>query len=1557
MPSPEGSAHVFVLAERAVSCYDDDVGRFKSPNFLLSAACAGGVRASGLPKRVRRYAGRVVWWVVAVFLIWALAAPPASAQRRQDGRRGRGNLVVRPSGASSASPGFALIHMSPPIQNLFQRAEEGAARADWKFAIDSLQRIIDDPEGSLVRRDDAVGAQGMLYESARRRAVRMLAELPPEGISAYRRLFDGKAKGLFDRAEATRDKAALETVVEKYFLTRYGDDAADLLASWVLDEGQPAEAVRLLEDVRSLLVDRDVPESRLVAKLAAAYAMLGRSDEASALIGAWSEQNPQVTPPWLEGVVEAGRRAGAMGDNRALHVAWPMAGGSASRTGFMPAVTPTLSSTAPWSLSRGDMQTELWSPGGGNGGPAAVILPGMELVAAGERVFARTPRGCLAVDAGDLSVLWEASTGIDGLSKGIRLPRIQRFVWGSRSEDEVTPAAGDELAGAIAVSGDLVFTVERSGASDVSGEYETLRLLGRWGFNVSGVGTERGNRLVARDVHDGQVRWSRGRSRQADDPLGSVWFRSVPLPVGDELWVPYLNQNDLYVAVLGAERGDLRGNVLLLTTDAPHVGLERTQSAAYAEGTVFVPSGHGVLSAIDARDYTPRWASVYATAASAHTVGDSEHSSPWLSSPPIVTRGLVVVAPSDHDELLAFDTGTGAVRWRAPSAGSTYVIGADQERVWLGGGGLACRSVHDGRLLWRAELESAPTGRAVLCGARVYMPTGMGLASYAQSDGAAVEIEAPSSPAPPLGRLLCYEDALYSLDASGIRKFPDMDRLYPEAVVRHDEDSFHPRRSLLLARLELLRGDAPRALELAVSANELADPEDAVMRGQAAAIQVDALLALAERPQLDFSATMALLEESARVAVTPQDRLRSGLAVADYLREAGHGGEAAKALCRLGMPPEAGGMLAIEEAVEGVSRLVVRRRLDEWLPALGEPARRSMDAFLDEEVSAALALLDASDTARSAAQHLVAVVDLGGSSAAQRALVGLGRYSRARGRYEAAEQHLRRALRLRGDEAIALAAQLDLCRFYAALGEPARGLLHEEVAALLRAGGDRALPGEYLAGNPGDDAVSATTVGAWAAQLVAGTGGIPAEVEGTAGEPLTAILQGTVAWSLYPPPPESSSGLPSVRSTNVAPQLLVADHVVAGLRDRVLFFDEEETAVFAVGARDRYPLWHAHLQLPESFVSDFQARIGGGGTSEIAVAVDGQTAVFSTANGLFAVGMVTGKRLWVRAFDDSLFPQGGESAAWPVAARDGLVAGVLRAGRLTLMRAEDGTTIWERHLRGEALRSIRLEGDHLITLDEYAQGVNVLDVRDGRLLHRWSFRQPDAQGGSVAVQLADGLLVGPTREGPNDGVEAVDLSTGALVWRVLLDRPLAQLFEPAPGYVGIGLFGGEMRLVNLRTGEDIWQRRVARAHSIVGAVLRDGLMVTLHYTVRQAQQTPELTAIDVATGEVLWTREDLRLLDDLGRQGAGLLGDGLIAAVIDYDAEGGARNRRLGVALIDLRTGANVGPVVEVPRLDARLRLEGNISTLAGAVVLRLPVAAHSFPLLAVAGKKELPNP
>ena len=168
----------------------------------------------------------------------------------------------------------AVLHSSEEAGTLLSRARQGIEREDWKLVVDSLQRIIELPGEHVLTSD------GRVYESARRFAHRQIASLPPAGLAAYRLMYDSEASALLAKAVDQHDVAQLRDIVDRYLVTRVGDDAGVMLADWLIDEGQFAKAAATLQLVQSIYPDSDLPPWTIPSRLVVCYAGMGRRQRA-----------------------------------------------------------------------------------------------------------------------------------------------------------------------------------------------------------------------------------------------------------------------------------------------------------------------------------------------------------------------------------------------------------------------------------------------------------------------------------------------------------------------------------------------------------------------------------------------------------------------------------------------------------------------------------------------------------------------------------------------------------------------------------------------------------------------------------------------------------------------------------------------------------------------------------------------------------------------------------------------------------------------------------------------------------------------------------------------------------------------------------------------------------------------------------------------------------------------------------------------------------------------------------------------------------------------------
>jgi len=1559
----------------------------------------------------------------AVLASWVLCEVVIADERPRPPLRIRedAELVIERAGEAGLDQAGILIEASAPIQNLFARAEEGLGRRDWKFVIDCLQRIIDDPEDSLVPRGDGAVELGVLYESVRRQAVRMLTTLPPDGIRAYRLLYDGKAKGLFVRGRERHDASLVRQVVDRYLLTDHGDDAADLLASWALDEGRPGEAVVLLSDLLDLRPEGDVPRHLVASKLAAAYVLLGRAEQAERVVSRFADE-VSSPPDWLLALGDPERGRSMLG----MDIASLDPGGTASphdpsrRAGTgdqtAAALSPALVDPLPWRYGLGGDAVGTWRHIGDFGAGGPVVLPVMAPVLAGGRLFARTPGGCVALDESDLGLLWRSSAEEPVRADDLLPTSGQNGESPSGGPWEGDAPYEDFVGGSLAVAHGLVLTIEEP----VGPPALRARRRGRTAVEFGPLP----DRLVARDAVTGAMRWQRGATGDPSDPLAGAVFRDVPVAVGKTLWVPYSFQNDLFVAVLEPADGSPVHRIGLGSLPRTEVGAARSARStplAAADGVVYVPSGEGVVFAVDAADYHVRWAHAYMQPkeetprefvfrqAQQHRrepipvpITDEEHR--FLPSAPVASGGLVIVAPRDSGQVLAFSAAGGEFRWAVPGEQWSYLIGADAQRVWLGGHAVSCLSLSDGATLWSVPLSAAPTGRAAMCGETIQVPLAEGLWTLDAGTGEVIRRQAMPPSQVPLGNVACSETALFSIEPSSVRKLPDIERTIAWARERRAANAGDVRALCELAWMYLLRKEPESAYGLLRDDNALADAGERAARALTR-IRIEALLAMAGRDEATADEALAWLTEARDQATTPGERLRCSLAIADRQQATGDAAGAFETLLAAGMSADADHLVDLGELVTASARVAIGQRLRHLGPELSNPQRGQLAARTQAELAHAADVLKqaASDPhawamneeARAATAVLRAAGDLlRHEPAGAAALLALADWEVSRFAYERAEQLLFEVLEGGNDDRSMLAAHMRLCTLYTDPAYEGAGLLGLCLDSLDERFGGSAVPKEYPAPVPEGLAPRLVeNVRSWvdwvrSQRPASGTSGaldinVATGFEAADAPSISFAQQVDPLWTLYfagtraddePSAPFTATGELRQLIDHAAPMgpprlvrldgalwpgagpgaAFSTERVNQALSDSRVLLHAPDDLLLCLKPLTGELLWHAALSLPDKVEESFAPVQWDPGANRRRAVCDGQTAVFNTSSGLYAAGLVTGRRLWVRACESTASPDAVSEVDMRMAVGRGLLAAVRRAGHLTLMRLYDGSVLWERDLRGEPVDRIDVVGDRVVTQDRDRQRVHIFDVNDGRLVRQVLFRQPDLRSGVVSLPIlmsddgavAGSRLCGPDSDATAEQVVGIDVQTGEELWRLDLDKPLVQLFQPEAGYLGMGLVGGDVRVVDAGSGELLLDRRIASVHAVIDGHMHDGTFVVQAVDARRQRWEPVLVGMDIATDRELWRR------DDLSAQGwselAFRITNGVAPSLVEFSSSDAARNRQVGLALVGARTGENQGGVFDLTPTRSRNVYNGAFEAHRDAIVVGTGAGVEALPVIGI---------
>jgi outer membrane protein assembly factor BamB/tetratricopeptide (TPR) repeat protein len=269
--------------------------------------------------------------VAVIIGVWSAAALmfPESGSAKQIGFR-RVPQAALAGGQDEMAEMGAVLKTDPELEDVLAKAQRMRNDGQYRVACTLWQAVLNRSGDALFSSD------GEIYYSLVEQVEAILAELPPEGLVAYRVIADAAAKEILAEAADDSNVTALNSVVRNYFISSLGDESAFNLGSVYLDQFDFIGARRMFEKIATQYPDPTVPMDEVYSKIALCQAFLGdmpAAKEAIAQALAVNRNSDQA--------VMVSRSLGKLttSDERdEVNLDWKMALGNAHRYGVMQSV-------------------------------------------------------------------------------------------------------------------------------------------------------------------------------------------------------------------------------------------------------------------------------------------------------------------------------------------------------------------------------------------------------------------------------------------------------------------------------------------------------------------------------------------------------------------------------------------------------------------------------------------------------------------------------------------------------------------------------------------------------------------------------------------------------------------------------------------------------------------------------------------------------------------------------------------------------------------------------------------------------------------------------------------------------------------------------------------------------------------------------------------------------------------------------------------------------------------------------------------------------------------
>lgn len=642
----------------------------------------------------------------------------------------------------------------------------------WSEALHALQRVLEEHRGDVLSPEWHEGTS--LYPAflgAAAWATVRLFELPPSARELYRRRHEAQSTQAYERARATGDRRALVEVATRWPISAAAERAWWTLGDLELELGQVREAARAWNraaQVRAL--SNDPLAEGAAARLAFAEDVEKRYP---ALAGGNDEAELRIAGP--------GEGSGPVPDDEGEQWSCPLPKGP-------------------------------FEGAGGRSGYHNVFG-----VLAGDRLLASTSLQLVAIDVHSGEPAWIS----DKPPGWERVDRNELYDAIDHESVLIAPAA----SGGVALAA-LQIAYAKLPSSDYQGIPITKAIPER--------------RLYAFELETGEPLWNHHPPPGWDGDSGTFAQRMLvagpPAIAGSRVIVPsYLLQGriDYHVGCYDLATGELLWSTAIVSGQrelnmfgrhvkefcAPPVRVEGERVIALTQ--------LGTVAALDVVTGRILWETAYEQIRLPRTKGweANTREQVWRNAPPVVADGVVIAAPVDSKDVVAFDLEHGGVVWAYPlhrelrsSSKPDVLIGADRDTLYFGGetvvalrkpGGLSARGPFDVR--WDPfGLDSGKMhqrARALLGASEILVPTPSALSVLDKATGRELPFRALEWSAREEGNLVLSDGALFSVTGAAVHGYFDWKVLLERADARHRADPEDRLARLAYAQLLLRRAD------------------------------------------------------------------------------------------------------------------------------------------------------------------------------------------------------------------------------------------------------------------------------------------------------------------------------------------------------------------------------------------------------------------------------------------------------------------------------------------------------------------------------------------------------------------------------------------------------------------------------------------------------------------------------------------------------------------------------------------------------------------------------